>query len=152
MKALVRMSGNKSFKVGDCLVEQDLDRISRGSEAASVRPQVMDVLVYLASKGGQIVHADELLENLWPGKVITSASIYNCITELRHAFLDCDDGQPYVDTVPKRGYRLVALVTGLDESKAAAGQNDAAPFSRRRAIQAADGPDRHRPRADEGPG
>ncbi len=126
------MSGNESFEVGDCLVEQGLDRISRGSEAVTLRPQVMDVLVYLASKGGQIVHADELLENLWPEKVVTSASVYNCITELRHAFLDCDDGQPYVDTVPKRGYRLVAPITGLKRSKAAASQIDASPFSRRK--------------------
>ena len=80
------MSGIGSFKVGDCLVEHDLDRISRGSETVTVRPQVMDVLVYLASRGGQIVHADELLEGLWPGKVVTSASVYNCITELRHPF------------------------------------------------------------------
>jgi TolB-like protein/uncharacterized tellurite resistance protein B-like protein len=94
----------------------------------------MDVLVYLASRGGQIVHADELLEELWPEKVVTSASIYNCITELRHAFQDCDDGQPYIDTVPKRGYRIVAPVTGLNESKAAASQNAAAPFSRRMAF------------------
>jgi len=125
------MSGSGSFKIGDCVVEQDLDRISRGSEVVTVRPQVMDVLVYLASRGGQIVHADELLESLWPEKVVTSASIYNCITELRHAFLDCDDGQPYIDTVPKRGYRIVTPVTGLDEAKAAASQIDASPFSLR---------------------
>jgi len=91
----------------------------------------MEVLVYLASRGGQTVHADELLENLWPGKVVTSASIYNCITELRHAFQDCDDRQPYVETIPKKGYRLVAPITGLAESKPEAGQNAASPFSRR---------------------
>ena len=134
MKVLAGMSGNSTFKIGDCLVEQDLDRISRGSETVTVRPQVMDVLVYLASRGGQIVHADELLENLWPEKVVTSASIYNCITELRQALLHCDDGQPYIDTVPKRGYRIVAPVTGLDKSKAAASQNAVAPFTRRMAF------------------
>jgi len=131
VKVLAEMSGNRTFKIGDCLVEPDLDRISRGSETVTVRPQVMDVLVYLASRGGQTVHTDELLEDLWPGKVVTSASVYNCITELRHAFQSCDNGQPYVDTVPKRGYRLVASVTGLDESRAAASQNAAPPFSRR---------------------
>jgi TolB-like protein/DNA-binding winged helix-turn-helix (wHTH) protein/Tfp pilus assembly protein PilF len=128
------MSGKGSFKIGHCLIEQDLDRISRGSETVTVRPQVMDVLVYLASRGGQIVHADELLDDLWPGKVVTSASVYNCVTELRHAFLTCDNGQPYVDTIPKRGYRLVAPVTGFKESKAATSQNTASPFSGRMAF------------------
>ena len=121
-RLFVKMSGKGAFKVGDCLVERDLDRISRGSEVVTVRPQVMDVLVFLASRGSQIVHTDELLEELWPGKVVTSASVYNCITELRHAFQSLDDSQPYIDTIPKRGYRLVAPVTGLDELKAAANQ------------------------------
>lgn len=109
------MSGNGTFKIGGCLVEPDLDRISRGSAVATVRPQVMDVLVYLALRGGQIVHADELLDNLWSGKVVTSASIYNCINELRSAFQSCDENQPYVETVPKRGYRMVAPVSDLEE-------------------------------------
>jgi len=119
------MSGNGTFKIGGCLVEPDLDRISRGSAVATVRPQVMDVLVYLASRGGQIVHADELLDNLWSGKVVTSASIYNCINELRSAFQSCDENQPYVETVPKRGYRLVAPVSDLEEQIA----NEANPPS-----------------------
>lgn len=110
------MGGDGTFKIGDCLVEQGRDRISRGFVAVTVRPQVMDVLVYLASQGGKIVHADDLLDHLWPGKVVTSASIYNCISELRSALLTCDETQPYIETVPRRGYRLVAPVTILEAS------------------------------------
>ncbi len=120
------MNGNGTFKVGDCLVEQDLDRISHGSEAVTVRPQVMEVLVYLASRSEHTVHADELLENLWPDKVVTSASIYNCITELRQAFQSCGSEQPYVDTIPKKGYRLIAPVERLDGPTAPTHQDVAA--------------------------
>jgi TolB-like protein/Flp pilus assembly protein TadD len=46
---------------------------------------------------------------------------------LRQAFLSCDDGQPYVDTIPRKGYRLVAPVVRLDETGAAASKNAASP-------------------------
>jgi TolB-like protein/DNA-binding winged helix-turn-helix (wHTH) protein/Tfp pilus assembly protein PilF len=76
----------------------------------------MEVLIYLASRDGEIVQLSDLLEELWPGKVVTSASIYNCITELRSAFQNCHKDKPYVETVPKRGYRLVAPVTRLEKA------------------------------------
>ena len=80
---------DRSFRVGNCLVEQDLDRISCGSKTTGVRPQVMEVLVYLASRHDLVVNADDLLDELWPGKVVTSASIYSCMSELRNAFEAC---------------------------------------------------------------
>lgn len=104
------MSQERTFSVGSCLVEQDLDRICRGEHVVTVRPQVMEVLVYLASNSGNVVDAEELLDSLWPGKVVTSASIYNCMSELRSAFHDCDPDQVYLETVPRKGYRLVAPV------------------------------------------
>ena len=107
---------DRSFRVGNCLVEQDLDRISCGSKIADVRPQVMEVLVYLASHHDEVIHADDLLDDLWPGKVVTSASIYNCMSELRNAFQACDSGQEYIQTVSRKGYRLVAPVAATAES------------------------------------
>ena len=99
-----------SLRIGNCLIENDLDRITCGAHTITLRPQVMDVLLYLAARQNEVIHSDELLDTLWPGKVVTSASVYNCITELRQAFKSLDPGTPYVDTVPKRGYRLVADV------------------------------------------
>ena len=107
---------DRSFRVGNCLVEQDLDRVSSGSRTAGVRPQVMEVLVYLASRQNQVIHADDLLDDVWPGKVVTSASIYNCMSELRNAFQTCDPGQEYIQTVSRKGYRLVAPVAAPAES------------------------------------
>ena len=108
------MGKDRTFKIGDCLVEQGLDKISRGSQEVTVRPQVMDVLVYLAMHSGKTVDAEELLDDLWPGKVVTSASIYNCMSEIRRAFRTCDAGGSYIETMPKRGYRLVAPVEKLE--------------------------------------
>lgn len=101
-------SSDQRFKVGDWLVEPNLNRISRGSAQHVLRPQVMDLLVYLARRGGEVVTNDELLDNVWPHVIVSSGSIYNCITELRKAFEDNPHNPRYVETISKRGYRLKA--------------------------------------------
>ncbi len=101
----------KSFTVGNWTVEVSLDRILRDGESINLRPQVMELLAHLAQQPGEVVSADELREALWPQRIVTDASIYTCVAELRRA-LDSDPARKaYVETIPKRGYRLVAPVT-----------------------------------------
>jgi TolB-like protein/DNA-binding winged helix-turn-helix (wHTH) protein len=102
--------------VGDLLVEPAMNKISRDLRTISLRPQVMELLVYLASNEGQVVSVEELLDTLWPGKVVTFGTLYNCIGELRHAISCLDDTQPYIETIPKKGYRLAVAVGTLPES------------------------------------
>jgi TolB-like protein/DNA-binding winged helix-turn-helix (wHTH) protein/Tfp pilus assembly protein PilF len=106
-----------SFKLGDWSVEPELDHIRRESEVVKLRRQVMQLLVYLAERRGRVVSTDDMLEDLWPRKVVASGSVYNCIAELRHALGGGDDDPPYIETIPRRGYRLVAPVTDLRRSK-----------------------------------
>lgn len=102
-----------SFAVGDWLVEPELNRISWESQTTVLRPQVMELLVYLAEQKGRVVSADELLDNLWAGKIVSGSTVYNCVAELRHALANGETAKPYVETVPKKGYRLLAPVSGL---------------------------------------
>ena len=112
---LVAMTSHGSFTVGDWLVEPDLDRITRDSGSTSLRPQVMELLVFLARQDGQVARTEDLLDNLWAGKFVTDGTLYNCVGELRQALADGEAGQKYIETIPKKGYRLVVPVTGLDE-------------------------------------
>jgi serine/threonine-protein kinase len=118
----VARASERSFNVGDWRVEPERDRISRGSESINLRPQVMELLVYLARHPDRVVSAEELLADLWTGKVVTGGTVYNCVAELRQALADGEDppGQ-YIETIPKKGYRLLAPVTGLSDSADAPG-------------------------------
>lgn len=106
-----------SFKIGDWEVYPELDRIIRGNESKAIRPQVMELLTYLAKRAGQVISTDELLSDLWAGKVVTPASAYNCVGELRRVFEEDQGGDPVIETIPKRGYRLVAPVKGLNRRR-----------------------------------
>ena len=106
------MSGknDNSLVVGDLLVEPALNRISGAHGAVNLRPQVMELLVFLASNEGQVVSVEELLETLWPGKVVTDGTLYNSVGELRQAISSLDDTRPYIENIPKKGYRLAVAV------------------------------------------
>ena len=112
-----------SFTVGDWLVEPELDRITRNSESTGLRSQVMELLVYLARNKGRVVSTEDLLDDLWAGKVVASGTVYNCVGELRHALADGKDPHTYIETIPKKGYRLLAPVAGLDDKLESAGGN-----------------------------
>ena len=73
----------------------------------------MDVLTYLAAHGDRVVSPDELLDELWDGVFVSSNSVQKCIAELRKAFGDDSSRPGIIQTVPKRGYKL--LVAAVPE-------------------------------------
>jgi TolB-like protein/DNA-binding winged helix-turn-helix (wHTH) protein/Tfp pilus assembly protein PilF len=106
---------NRAFYLDDWLIEPDLNRISRNGTDERLRPQVMDLLVYFIRHRREVITSDDILAEVWAGKVTTHASIYNCVKELRHALHD-DSHQPrYIKTIPKRGYQVIAEVRFRDD-------------------------------------
>jgi TolB-like protein len=83
-----------------------MNRISTATETIHLRAQLMDVLVYLADLEGQVATLESIHDDLWSGKVVSSGTIYNCIAELRQAFASAGGKIEYIETLPKKGYRL----------------------------------------------
>jgi len=90
----------------------------------------MDTLVHLAARAGEVVSGDELIDAVWQGRVVYDAQIYKIISELRRAFRDHGNGEPFIQTVPKRGYRLVAPVAPAQPRESSAGTGHGAISSR----------------------
>jgi TolB-like protein/DNA-binding winged helix-turn-helix (wHTH) protein len=110
------MTENGKFRLGDWLVEPALDRISRGDQRVRLQPQVMDLLVYLARRSREVVSTDELLSQIWRDRVVTKASIYSGLKQLRIALGDDVRDPRYIKTIPKRGYLMIADVDFFDVS------------------------------------
>ncbi len=100
------------FRVGECLIEPRQNRIVRGDTEARVEPRVMDVLVCLAQRAGEVVSRETLNEQVWGNVVVTDQAVTNCISELRHHLGD-DRAHRIIETIPKRGYRLTAPVQAI---------------------------------------
>lgn len=79
-----------------------------GNGEKRIEPKVMEVLVYLAEHAGDVVTRDELLDNVWSGMVVGDEALSRAISLLR-TNLEDDPRKPiFIQTVPRRGYRLIA--------------------------------------------
>ena len=99
------------FQVRDWLVEPDLNRISGNGIETHLEPKTMDVLCYLAARPNTLVSADDIIKDIWGGRPMGDNPVYKAIANLRRALDDSSDHPRYIDTVPKKGYRLIAPVT-----------------------------------------
>lgn len=102
---------SRPFRIGDWLVEPATGSLSRDDRSVKLEPKVMDLLVYLARRPGRVLPREELEQAVWAGTVVSYDAITSAVIKLRKAFGD-DSRHPWlIETVPKRGYRLIAAVT-----------------------------------------
>lgn len=105
---------NQMFRVGDWLVDPRANRIERADDVKTLRNKAMEVLVLLASAGGRVVLREEIIEQVWDGnEFVAGKGITNTIWTLRQSLGDTAETPQYIETIAKRGYRLLAPVTTL---------------------------------------
>ncbi len=102
------MGSAPRFRVGGWTVTPGLNLLEHTGGSVKIESRPMDVLVCLANRAPEAVSVDELVRDVWLGRVVTDISIYRVINQLRNAF--GDSSPTLIETVPKRGYRLVAPV------------------------------------------
>ena len=104
----------KRARIGEWSVEPALDALRRGGETVRLEPKAMELLVVLASRPGQVVSREELLSAVWPGVVVGDEALSQVVTKLRKALGDDARVPTYIETISKRGYRLIARVEPLE--------------------------------------
>ena len=72
--------------------------------------KVTELLVALVQAAGRVLTREELLQRLWPDTVVEEGSLTSHISLLRKALGEGPNGQDFIETLPKRGYRFVASV------------------------------------------
>lgn len=82
----------------------------RDGSAQRLEPKVAEVLGYLGARAGEVVPRKELLDAPWPGVVVGDESLTQTVIKLRKAPGDATREPRYIETIAKRGYRLIAPV------------------------------------------
>ena len=98
------------FVVGVWTVAPSLNLLVHGDEQVRVEPRVMDVLVHLAGRADQLVSKEDLTECVWKSRYVTDDVLTVTIYALRKALRDDARKPRYIETVSRRGYRLIAPV------------------------------------------
>ncbi|HPG80490.1 MAG TPA: winged helix-turn-helix domain-containing protein [Piscinibacter sp.] len=93
--------------------------LRRSGETVRLEPKVAEVLVHLARRAGEVVSRDELLTAVWPGVVVGDDALTQVIIKLRKALGDDAKRPAYIETLSKRGYRLIAPVARAADAAAA---------------------------------
>lgn len=105
------------FRLGDWLVQPHQNQIVHGGEHVRLDPRVMQVLVCLAERAGEVVPQEQIIAKVWEGVFVTDGVLTNAIWELRKALGDDSANPRFIQTVPKKGYRLVAPVSTPEPSR-----------------------------------
>ena len=130
------MSGD--FFVGGWRVQPAANRLQRDDAVVRLEPKVMQVLVCLAEQAGEVVTREALIARVWPDVFVTDDVLHRAVRELRRVFGDSSSEPRFIETIRKRGYRLIVTV----EPNAAAAPPLADAASRQSTVDR--GPDRSR--------
>lgn len=101
------------FQLSAWRVDPALDTVSRDGETLKLEPRMMRLLLCLAEAPGSVVSQERLLAEVWSGVVVSPASVYQAVSQLRRLLGDVNSEPTYIATVPRKGYRLVATVQPL---------------------------------------
>jgi DNA-binding winged helix-turn-helix (wHTH) protein/TolB-like protein/cytochrome c-type biogenesis protein CcmH/NrfG len=124
--------GSDRLRIGVWTVEPALNELSAASKSVKLEPKAMSVLMYLADRAGQVVGREALLAALWPGVVVGDDALTQVVIKLRKALGDTREMPAYIQTISKRGYRLIAPVVKSEMMPSAPIPDSAAPQVQRK--------------------
>jgi len=93
--------------------------LQREGESVPLTPKSLDLLLALVEHHGHLLEKDELMKKVWPDTFVEEANLSYNISLIRKALGDGENGQKFIETVPRRGYRFVAGVreSGAEQAK-----------------------------------
>src|SRR5256884_5515367 len=99
------------YDFGAYRVDEAERLLLRGDEVVPLTPKAFEMLLVLVESSGHVLTKDELMKRVWPDTIVEEANLSHNIYKLREALGEGLDGQKYIETVPRRGYRFVARVS-----------------------------------------
>src|ERR1051326_1544521 len=100
------------YRFGPYRVDPQARVLFRGDERVPLPPKTMDLLIALLEHHGCVIDKEELLRIVWPDTFIEEGNLAKNVSLLRKMLGEKEAGLPWIETVPKRGYRF----TGTMES------------------------------------
>ena len=103
-------------------LDQDLRELRRGADLMPLEPQVFDLLEFLIRNRHRVVSKDDIITEIWKGRIVSDSALSSRITDVRQAVGDSGEAQRLIRTVARKGFRFVGEVqergisSGLDIS------------------------------------
>lgn len=98
------------FVFGEQVLDVGRRELRRGGETIAMEPQVFDLLVHLVRHRERVVTKDELVAEVWQGRIVSDSALTTRINAARRAVGDSGETQTVIRTLPRKGFRFVAAV------------------------------------------
>jgi TolB-like protein/DNA-binding winged helix-turn-helix (wHTH) protein/Tfp pilus assembly protein PilF len=120
--------GSPCFRFGVFEIDVDSGELRRQGVKIKLHDQPFKVLTLLAENPGQVITRQQLCERLWPADTFTESDLglNAAIMKLRAALGDSAENPRFIETIPRRGYRLIVPVQEINRSQTASSQESSA--------------------------
>nr|WP_298791811.1 winged helix-turn-helix domain-containing protein [uncultured Allomuricauda sp.] len=108
---------NIKYLITGWTIDPEALEIAKGKKRIRTQNKIVQVLVVLIEANGNVVTKEELYNKVWKGIVVTENSLNKAISELRKIFGDSRSEPKFIETIPKKGYRLLVEVKKVAISK-----------------------------------
>jgi TolB-like protein len=98
------------YRFDDFLLDLDRRELRRGDGLIALEPQVFDLLAYLIRTRDRVVSRDDILAEVWSGRIVSEATLASRISAARSAIGDSGETQRLIRTIPRKGIRFVGEV------------------------------------------
>ena len=113
------------YRFGNFEVDTDSFELRQKGRALAVEPLVFDLIRFLAENPGRVLGRDEIVSEVWKGRVVSDATISSCVKSARKALGDSGDSQSFIRTVRGRGFQFVGRL--LPDTQASSRDGEAPP-------------------------
>ena len=110
----MRQPTKRLYEFGRFRLDLEECLLLRNGRPVSLKPKALEMLALLIENSGRMIDKEELMRRLWPDSFVEEANIAVNISQLRKALGQNGNGEQYIETVPKRGYRFVAAVREIE--------------------------------------
>jgi Tol biopolymer transport system component/DNA-binding winged helix-turn-helix (wHTH) protein len=101
-------SASPGYDFGSFHLDPNERVLLHAGQPVPLTPKAFETLLALVERRGHIVIKEELMQRIWPDTYVEEVNLAKNVSTLRKILGARDDGQPYIETIPKRGYRFVA--------------------------------------------
>ena len=91
------------------ILESENKALYAGKEVI-LQPLCMSLLIFLSQRAGVVVNRKEIIDSVWKGRVVSEDALNNSIKKIRKALGDDPKKPQLIETINKKGYRLIANV------------------------------------------
>jgi len=102
------------MQFGEFTLDKKQARLLCQGKELAIEPKLFELLLLFVNQPNTIISRQDILDDLWAGSLVTDNAINKLVANLRKVLTDDPKKPRYIQTVPKRGYRLICEVNLLE--------------------------------------